>query len=112
MAILVAGFLYQKNKEAMLETAESLSSFRTTYLDVNPVPDYPEFAQDWASYECYSVSWRPKSGLQKCTSFSIRKYGEKKVFKLAVAHRRKMMREIHGWNFYRTLGRMRAQSRA
>ncbi len=46
--------------------------------------------------EHYSVSWRPSPGVQKGTSFSIRKYGEKKAFKLAVAHRRKMLREIHG----------------
>jgi hypothetical protein len=47
-------------------------------------------------YECYSVSWRPESGVQKCTSFSIRKYGEEKAFQLAVDHRLKMMRRIHG----------------
>jgi len=52
-------------------------------------------------HECYSVSWHPTPGVQKCTSFSIKKYGEKKAFKMAVAHRRKMMREIHGENFYR-----------
>lgn len=52
-------------------------------------------------HECYSVSWRPEPGVHKCTSFSIKKYGEKKAFKMAVAHRRKMMREIHGENFYR-----------
>ena len=46
--------------------------------------------------ECYSVSWRPSPGVQKCTSFSIRKYGEKKAFQLAVAHRKRMMKEIHG----------------
>lgn len=46
--------------------------------------------------ECYSVSWRPKPGVQKCTSFSIRKYGEKKAFELAVAHRKKMLKEIYG----------------
>lgn len=46
--------------------------------------------------ECYSVSWRPEPGKQKCTSFSIRKYGEKKAFQLAVAHRRKMLKEIYG----------------
>jgi len=46
--------------------------------------------------ECYSVSWRPEPGVQKCTSFSIRKYGEKKAFQLAVAHRRKMLKEIYG----------------
>ncbi len=47
-------------------------------------------------YERYAVSWRPAEGVQKATSFSIRKYGEKKAFQLAVAHRRKMLREIHG----------------
>ncbi len=46
--------------------------------------------------ECYSVSWRPQPGVQKCTSFSIRKYGEKKAFQMAVAHRRRMLKEIHG----------------
>jgi hypothetical protein len=56
-------------------------------------------------HECYSVSWRPEPGVQKCTSFSIRKYGEKRAFKLAVAHRRKMMREIHGPNFYQKLSK-------
>jgi hypothetical protein len=54
-------------------------------------------------YECYSVSWRPESHIQKCTTFSIKKYGEAKAFKMAVDHRRKMMREIHGKDFYRKL---------
>ena len=45
--------------------------------------------------EVYSVTWRPKPGVQKCTSFSIRKYGEDKAFKLAVAHRKKMMKECY-----------------
>jgi hypothetical protein len=45
---------------------------------------------------CYSVSWRPEPGVQKCTSFSISKYGEERAFQLAVAHRRKMMHAIHG----------------
>lgn len=45
--------------------------------------------------ECFSVSWRPEPGVQKCTSFSIRKYGEEKAFELAVAHRRKMLSEIY-----------------
>jgi hypothetical protein len=56
-------------------------------------------------HECFSVSWRPEPGVQKCTSFSIKKYGEKKAFKLAVDHRRKKMREIHGSNFYRKLSK-------
>lgn len=44
--------------------------------------------------ECFSVSWRPQPGVQKCTSFSIRKYGERKAFQLAVALRRKMVKEV------------------
>ena len=47
-------------------------------------------------HECYSVSWRPSPGVQKCTSFSIGKYGEEKAFQLAVEHRQRMLREIHG----------------
>lgn len=46
--------------------------------------------------EVYSVSWRPAPGVQKCTSFSIRKYGDKKAFQLAVAHRKRMLKEIYG----------------
>ena len=53
--------------------------------------------------ECYSVSWRPEPGVQKCTSFSIRKYGEKKAFQLAVAHRRKMLRGIYGPGIFRKI---------
>lgn len=60
-------------------------------------------------HECYSVSWRPEPGVQKCTSFSIKKYGEKKAFKLAVAHRRKMMREIHGPNHYRNVAKLKKE---
>ncbi len=46
--------------------------------------------------ECYSVSWRPAPGKQKCTSFSIRKYGEEKAFELAVALRKQKLEEIYG----------------
>ena len=53
--------------------------------------------------EFYSVTWRPSPGEQKCTTFSIRKYGEKKAFKLAVAHRRKMLRQIHGPGIFRKM---------
>ncbi len=53
--------------------------------------------------ECYSVSWRPTEGVQKATSFSIRKYGEKRAFQLAVAHRRKMLRQIHGPGIFRKM---------
>jgi hypothetical protein len=53
--------------------------------------------------ECYSVSWRPAPGVQKCTSFSIRKYGEKKAFQLAVRHRREMLKQIYGSGVIRKL---------
>ena len=48
-----------------------------------------------AMNEVYSVTWRPQAGVQKCTSFSIRKYGEEKAFKLAVAYRKKMMKSCY-----------------
>lgn len=60
-------------------------------------------------HECYSVSWRPEPGVQRCTSFSISKYGEKGAFRRAVEHRRKMMREIHGKDFYRKLARAKKE---
>jgi len=47
-------------------------------------------------YEAYSVSWRPEPGKQKCTSFSVKKYGKERAFEMAVKHRRKMMQEVHG----------------
>lgn len=53
-------------------------------------------------YESFTVSWRPKPGVQKSTSFSIRKYGEEKALQLAIEHRRQMMKKIHGVNFYET----------
>ena len=53
--------------------------------------------------ECYSVSWRPSPGEQKSTSFSIRKYGEKRAFQLAVAHRRKMIKDIYGPGIFRKI---------
>ena len=59
------------------------------------------------THECYSVTWRPEPKTQKCTSFSIKKYGEKKAFKLAVDFRRARMREIHGKDFYRKLAAQR-----
>lgn len=45
-------------------------------------------------YASYSVTWRPKPGVQKCTSFSIRKYGEKQALKLAVSLRKSKMEEV------------------
>ncbi len=46
--------------------------------------------------EFYSVTWRPEPGVQKCCSFSIRKYGEKEAFRLAVKLRKNQMAEILG----------------
>jgi len=56
-----------------------------------------------ASTESYVVTWRPEPGQQKCTSFSINKYGEEKAFKLAVHFRLKKLREIHGGGVARKL---------
>jgi hypothetical protein len=46
--------------------------------------------------ESFAVTWRPEPGMQKCTSFSINKFGEEKAFRLAVAFRLRKLREIHG----------------
>lgn len=59
--------------------------------------------------ECYSVSWRPEPGIQKCTSYSIRKYGEKKALQLAIAHRRKMIRKYYGTGVFRQQTRSQTQ---
>lgn len=53
--------------------------------------------------EAYAVSWRPEPGVQKCTSFSIDKYGEEGAFRLAVQLRRKKMREIFGLGVLRKI---------
>ncbi len=53
--------------------------------------------------ESYAVTWRPEPGVQKCTSFSINKYGEDRAFKLAIAFRLKKLREIHGHSVARKL---------
>jgi len=53
--------------------------------------------------ESYAVTWRPEPGVQKCTSFSINKYGEDRAFKLAIAFRLKKLREIHGHGVARKL---------
>ena len=59
--------------------------------------------------ECYSVSWRPEPGVQKCTSFSIKKYGEKKALQLAIAHRRKMIRRYYGTGVFNHQARSQAK---
>jgi hypothetical protein len=44
----------------------------------------------------YSVTWRPSKGKQKCTSFSIAKYGDDEAFKLAVSLRFEKLRAAYG----------------
>jgi hypothetical protein len=46
--------------------------------------------------EFYSVTWRPSPGVQKCTSYSISKYGEEEAFKKAVACRFSGLERLHG----------------
>lgn len=46
--------------------------------------------------EFYSVTWRPSPCQQKCTSFSIRKYGQELAFKKAVSYRYEMLKSAHG----------------
>ena len=52
-------------------------------------------------HECYVAHWSSKEKGQRSASFAVPKYGEEKAFKMAVAHRRKMMREILGEGEYR-----------
>jgi hypothetical protein len=44
----------------------------------------------------YSVTWRPSKGKQKCTSFSIAKYGEELAFKKAVSLRYEKLLAAYG----------------
>ncbi|MDR1432883.1 MAG: hypothetical protein LBI61_00895 [Puniceicoccales bacterium] len=44
----------------------------------------------------YSVTWRPAKGKQKCTSFSIAKYGETLAFKKAVSLRYERLCTAYG----------------
>lgn len=46
--------------------------------------------------ECYSVTWAPEPNVQKCTSFSISKYGKREAFRRAKALREKMVKEMMG----------------
>jgi len=47
------------------------------------------------SYDHYNVSWTSMSGKACSTSFSIKKFGEKEAFNMAVAHREKMLKESY-----------------
>lgn len=51
-------------------------------------------ASNGKSYECYTVSWRPKPNVQKSTSFSIKKYGEEKALEMAIQLRREKFPEV------------------
>lgn len=53
----------------------------------------------------YSVTWRPEPGVQKCTSFSVNKYGEKQAFQLAVELRKSKMKTIFGKHIYRQINK-------
>jgi hypothetical protein len=52
--------------------------------------------KDNKKLEFYSVTWRPSKGKQKCTSFSITKYGEDLAFKKAVSLRYEELRSARG----------------
>ncbi|MDR2738200.1 MAG: hypothetical protein LBB18_04675 [Puniceicoccales bacterium] len=52
--------------------------------------------KDNKKLEFYSVTWRPSKGKQKCTSFSITKYGEDLAFKKAVSLRYEELRAARG----------------
>lgn len=48
-------------------------------------------------YPYYTAYWMPeRGGKQKHKTFSIRKYGEDRARSMAIAHRIKMERKIHG----------------
>ncbi len=46
--------------------------------------------------ECYSVTWAPEPNVQKCTSFSITKYGKREAFRRAKELRAKMVKSMMG----------------
>jgi len=47
-------------------------------------------------HEVYAVSWNPRPGVARGTSFSIRKYGDDTAFKMACRLRWEKMREVYG----------------
>ena len=47
-------------------------------------------------HEVYAVSWNPKPGVARGTSFSIKRYGEDAAFAMACKLRWEKMREIYG----------------
>jgi len=40
-----------------------------------------------SSYEFWQATWSPETGRRRCVKFSIRRYGEKEAFRLAVVAR-------------------------
>ena len=58
-------------------------------------------------HECYTATWSSQETGRRFASFAVPKYGEEKAFKMAVEHRRKMMRDIHGPNFYKKLSKQK-----
>lgn len=46
--------------------------------------------------QCYSVTWAPEPGVQRCTSFSVAKWGKKEAFRRACELREKMIKEVAG----------------
>lgn len=65
-----------------------------------------KYTNSGTAHECYSVSWHPEPGVQKCTSFSINKYGEKEALKLAINLRKKKMQEIYGVDYLEKLQKL------
>ena len=47
-------------------------------------------------HEVYAVSWNPEPGVARGTSFSIKRYGEDRAFRLACELRWRKMKEIYG----------------
>lgn len=47
-------------------------------------------------HEVYAVSWAPRPGEARSTSFSIKRYGEDTAFRLACQRRFDEMRRVHG----------------
>lgn len=47
-------------------------------------------------HEVYAVSWNPRPGVARSTSFSIKRYGEDTAFRMACQKRWTEMRAVHG----------------
>ena len=40
-----------------------------------------------ATYEFWQATWSPEAGLRRCVKFSVRRYGDREAFRLAVVAR-------------------------